>query len=79
MNFTSERKEKMMRRLKSLAVVYGAIFSILIGFGAGAFLTVTSELIKFFWPLLFGSSFSLKLAFFASVSSLLLGAGRASY
>ena len=38
-----------MKRLKSLAFVYASIFSLLIGLGAGIFLTISSELISLFW------------------------------
>lgn len=38
-----------MNRLKSLAFVYASIFSLLIGLGAGTFLTISSELISLFW------------------------------
>ena len=38
-----------MQRLKSLAFIYASIFSLLIGLGAGIFLTISSELISLFW------------------------------
>lgn len=38
-----------MKRLKGLAFLYASIFSLLIGLGAGIFLTISSELISLFW------------------------------
>lgn len=38
-----------MKRLKGIAFFYASLVSILIGLGAGLFLTVTSELINLVW------------------------------